>query len=233
MATNWSSIKVGRNDRAVIIGPTECGKTTLARYLLEDDNKRYSVVYDAKISDSISKWTTHKFYGNFGEIQDAEERRLIYRPPYTEEKDPAAQDAFFQWVYFRYRTRLYVDEAYALLGGPRPSFHLQACITRGRERGISTIVSTQRPRNIPLITLSEAEHYYIFSLRNPKDKEYIEQITGISKDAQDSLKRYHFWYYNVYNGIYPIPLTLQLDNKRLDNGRTEATHSVSIQRKTA
>lgn len=214
---DWREIKTGRNDRAVLIGATGCGKTTLARYLIEDIDKRYSVVYDAKASDAIGEWAgippidnprkpvkpTQALYTELEELPYAEERRIIYRPPYTEERDYNRQDKFFEWVYWHYRRRLYVDEAYALLGGTNPSFHLQACITRGRERGISTIISTQRPSRIPLIAMSEAEHYYIFRTQWPGDKERIKEITGITIEQQLELSRYEFYYFNVFNGLYP------------------------------
>ncbi len=205
----WRAIKLGRNDRGVLIGATGCGKTTLARFLIEDKNKPYSVVYDAKISESIGKWP-HAFFDDFNLIQQSEARRLIYRPSVEEERDPRAQDAFFQWVYHRRYTRLYVDEAYALLGGSNPCFYLQACLSRGRERGISTLIATQRPARIPLITLSEAEHYYIFRLNWPGDRQRIEEVTGISALEQTDLENFEFIYWNALTGRRTGKLKLNL-----------------------
>jgi hypothetical protein len=202
---NWQQLRLGVNDRAVLIGRTGCGKTTLARYLIEDPTKKYSVVYDAKISDAIGQWVdTMTIYDNLGEIEAATEPRLIYRPPYTEERDPKAQDDFFEWIYFRYRTRLYIDEAFAILGGTRPSFHLGACITRGRERGISTVISTQRPHNIPQIFLTESESMYIFQLQGFYDRKRVEELTNglVTVQHQMNLNQFEFFYYNVFSGLY-------------------------------
>lgn len=211
MGIGWRQLKLGRNDRGVAIGATGCGKTTLARYLIEDANKPYSVVYDAKLSDAIGSWnTTQTIYSNFQRLKEADEPRLIYRPPYTEERDPDAQERFFEWVYWRYRTRLYVDEAYAILGGTNPSFHLQACITRGRERGISTLIATQRPKRIPLIFLSESEHVYIFRLQLMGDRQTVRELTGLSIEEQMDLKQYEFYYFNVFSGLYNRKLKLDL-----------------------
>jgi|SRR5262245_13070141 len=207
----WRAIKLGRNDRAILIGATGCGKTTLARRLIEDAEKPYSVVYDPK-GESISKdWpeTGHVVFDDFQAIQASEERRLIYHPSVEEEHDRRAQDEFFRWVYHRQFTRLYVDEAYSLLGGSSPSHYFQACLSRGREKGISTVVSTQRPSRIPLITLSEAEHYFIFRLHWPADMQRVEEITRISAfdiPEQD----YQFIYWSALTGKRTGKLRLKL-----------------------
>lgn len=203
----WEQLKLRRNDRGCLIGATGSGKTFLGRYLVEDVDKPYSVVYDAKISDSISKWG-HTFIEDFGQLQESEAKRIVYRPNYREAVDPVLQDQFFEWVYLRKHTRLFVDEAYAVAGGSNPSFHFQACLSRGRERGISTLVGTQRPTRIPLVTLSEAEHFYVFRLTWPGDRKRVEELSGglITVEDQLDLNEYEFFYFNVFSGMYPKKL---------------------------
>lgn len=212
LVNSWRQLQIARNDRAILIGATGCGKTTLARYLIEDPSKRNSVVYDPKISESIDRWLfrPHVPYYDFHQLRDAEEERLIYRPNYRESLDPRAQDAFFQWIYERRFTRVYVDEAYSLLGGTNPSFHLQACLSRGRERGISAIVATQRPHRIPLITISEAEHFYVFRLNLLQDRQRVYELTGIDALEQTALNRFEFFYYNALMGERSGKLKLNL-----------------------
>jgi DNA helicase HerA-like ATPase len=205
----WQSLKLPKNDRGVLIGATGSGKTFLGRYLVEDAEKPYSVVYDAKISDSIGEWD-HKIITDFDELVESEERRIIYRPNYIEAVNPVEQDAFFEWVYLRKNTRLFVDEAYAVTGGTNPSFHFQACLARGRERGISTLVATQRPHRIPLVTLSEAEHYWIFRLTLLNDRKRVEEITGITAEEQLDLKNHEFFYYSAFEGRYPRRLKISV-----------------------
>lgn len=206
---DFERIKLGRNDRGILIGQTGCGKTTLARYLIEDTNKPYSVVYDAKISDAIGKWSdTQTIYTEFSQLPYAEEKRIIYRPPLYEERNPQAQDAFFEWVYFRKNTRLYIDEAYAILGGTNPSFHLLACLSRGREKGVSTLIATQRPRRIPFAFMSEAEHYYIFKLQMPEDMQRVYEITGLKVVDQIALNEFEFYYFSARHGLYNQKLKL-------------------------
>jgi hypothetical protein len=100
-----------------------------------------------------------------------------------------------------------------LLGGTNPSFHLQACLSRGRERGISTVIATQRPKRIPILLLSESEHYYIFRLNMAEDCARVYEITGIDPLAIRGLRNYEFYYYNSLTGEYSNKLTLDLTSR--------------------
>lgn len=241
--TDWRQIRMGQNDRAAVIGATGTGKTTLARYLVEDRAKRCSVVYDAKISDSISAWSTHAFYDDFERLKRAEEYRLIYRPSFRESMDGDAQEAFFEWIYWRRYTRLYIDEASAIRGGVNPPFSLQHILARGRERGISTVVSTQRPKRVPLIFFSEAEHFFIFRLNMVGDRERVFELTGIDPYEQTTLEKYEFFYYSVdtgqpsqrlkLNAASVTPTRNGLQTGVTQHARTKATSTISVQHKAA
>jgi len=201
---DWNLIRMGRNDRGVLIGATGSGKTYLGRFLVEDSAKPYSVVYDAKISDSISKWKRHEFVTSLEELQESDAKRIVYRPDFFAAADAVQQDRFFEWVYLRQFTRVFVDEAYAIAGGTNPLSYFQAVLTRGRERGISALVGTQRPARIPLVVFTESQHFYCFQLMGPTDRKRIEEISGglISEADQISLNEHEFFYFNALRGIY-------------------------------
>jgi len=232
---DWRQLQMGVNDRATLIGATGTGKTTLARFLVEDKYKRNSVVYNNKPSDSISLWRdTQILYTDFDTIQDVETPRMIYTPPLRESLNPDLQDRFFDWIYFRRYTRLYIDEANALRGGVNPSYYLQACICRGRERGIGVVTGTQRPHRVPMILMSEAEHFFIFRLNMLQDRQRVWEMTGISVDEQTDLEQYEFFYYNAIIGqrsnrlkINPSRVTPHTPYNHL-RSNTNATRSKTV-----
>jgi hypothetical protein len=221
----WNAIKLGRYDRGVLIGKTDCGKTTLANFLINDPNKRYSVVWNPKGSKGIYEWD-HTHINNLTELKDndntekrldwitgriIETQRLVYTPLPILAEDENDQYDFFYWIYERKYTRLYIDEAtsvcYSSSKAPR---YLTAVLNRGRERGISTLTATQRPSGVPMNILSESEHYYVFRTLLPQDQDRIKAITGISIEDQLGLKDHEFFYFNVSRGLFPTKLKLNL-----------------------
>src|SRR5215813_10656620 len=203
----WQAIKLGRYDRGVLIGHTGCGKTTLAKFLIEDYQKPYSVTWDPKGSESIEKWKNQEHVTNQTDLREAEENRLVYTPSPLLAEDENDQFAFFYWIYERKFTRLYIDEATSIAyNGLKPPRYLTAVLNRGRERGISTLTATQRPSGVPMNILSESEHYYVFKTNLPQDKQRIELITGIQVEDQENLKLYEFYYFNMQRGLFPTKL---------------------------
>lgn len=218
----WEQLKLGIEEHGFICGATGSGKSKLAEFLINDSDKPYSVVYDPKHSRTLGEWRNQTLvYSSFQsprdtefnlplELVECEARRVLYRPSLEESEDREQQAAFFKWIYWRQRCRVYVDECSALLGESNPNFWLKGCLTRGRELGVSVLCTTQRPVSIPLITMSEASRLYIFRLNLEEDRRRIAKITGISDDEQLSLKRFEFFYFDVINGRSSQKLRLDL-----------------------
>lgn len=177
-----------RTDRAAFVGQTGSGKTTLARFMLMP--RPYVVVFDAK---GLIDWPNYRVCTHLSELTEAKENRLIYKPVYEELQDEEIRDEAFEWIYLRKNTTLYIDEIYAWSKGDVYPWHLGACLTRGRERGIQVFIATQRPSRVPQVMFSESEHVYCFNLKMPQDRERMRDITGLA-DESLRLPKHEFWY---------------------------------------
>ena len=206
LVTNLSDLLPGPSDRACFVGQTGSGKTTLAEYVCRF--RPYVVVYDAK---GTIRWPGYKLVTKLERLQAAarQSSRIIYRPTYGELHDADIVDAFFEWVYRRKRTCIYVDELSAITRGDVYPWHLGACLTRGRELGVVVYASTQRPMKIPQVVLSESEHVYNFRLRLPQDRKRMHETTGIHPIRVSELAKQEF-YYIPQDGDPEGPYRLQL-----------------------
>lgn len=226
MALSLPDLLPGPTDRAAFIGQTGSGKTTLAREILAW--RDWVVVYDPK---GMIRWKGYEIHTHLDRVVRSESARIIYKPSPYELRDPVATDRFFEWVYKRGNTTLYVDEVYAICQASEYPIHYGACLTRGRERGISTFTATQRPSRIPMVVLSESEFDYCFSLKIRDDRKRVEELTGIDEDlfsptairdgdgneVSPALPKYHF-YFAPQSDEWAGPLKLKLPSE--DSGAT-------------
>ncbi len=199
-------IAPGMTDRAAFVGQTGSGKTTLAQEVCR--LRPWVVALDPK---GMLEWDGYEVHERLSALTKAKRPRLIYRPVYEELADEETIDTFFEFVYERRNCVLYVDEIYAVAQGDSYPWFFGACLTRGRERGISTYVATQRPSRVPQVMLSESEHVFVFNLKLPQDRERIADITGMD-DGQFRLPAHEF-YYIPQVGDPRGPLKLQLKGK--------------------
>lgn len=170
-------------ERVALIGKTGCGKTTLG--------KRYAGgfqnvgVLDTK---GTFEWTGVPIFKTFDDLRkkmDGQAGKFIYRP-IDKEMNGDFMDAFFEYIYKRRHTVAYVDELAQvadLIGGDGISPNWQNIMQRGRELGVGIFNSTQRPKSIPLMTLSESEHTFCFRLKLDDDRKRVAEFMG-----QDILK---------------------------------------------
>lgn len=129
-----------------------------------------------------------------------------------EEKAFEATRKLFRSSHESSPTLLYVDEYYDLITGGGLSGHTDRrvlqVIRAGRERYMSALISTQRPRSIPLPTLTEATKYYIFTLEYEEDIDYMRKH---GPKLSVSPHGYDFVFYERLSGGQRIEKLMRLD----------------------
>lgn len=108
-------------------------------------------------------------------------------------------------------TLLYIDEYYDLITGGTSGHtdkRILQVIRAGRERFMTALISTQRPRSIPLPTLTEATKYYIFKLEYAEDIDYMHKHGPRMNNAAYG---YNFVFYERLKGGERIEKLMRLD----------------------
>lgn len=190
-------INVRPEDRAGFFGRTGSGKTTLARAVLRkaQEGGNRTIVFDAK----------HTYLDGGVKIVERVNPKLrnqIVRVPPDAGEMERWNEAFYD-AWEMGEAILYVDEA-TLVSPPRtitPGYG--RCIRTGREIGLGTWSGSQRPKDIPSVIFTEAEHIFGFRLGWDADVDKIASFTSARfYDIHDKLRqgrkrRHDFVYYNV------------------------------------
>src|SRR6266576_348530 len=108
----FDALMPGVTDRAAFVGQTGSGKTTLAEHICR--LRPYVVVLDSK---GTVDWSGYQLHRTLGTLVQSTAPKLIYRPIYDELTNDETIDLFFNWVYQRKNTTLYVDEIYSVAHG--------------------------------------------------------------------------------------------------------------------
>lgn len=191
---------IRRNDRVFFVGSTGSGKTSLAKSLLW--NLPYVVILDPKRQFSLpAAWPMDVLLTSSLDeaVAVTDDKTIIYRPSYEENQDRC--NAFFQWIFNRQNTTVFIDEVMPIVPSNRLGYWYARCIQEGRERGLAVWSATQRPAAIPLAIMTEAEHYFVFRLANPDDRKRMADYGGI--ELREPVKTGHthgFRYFNVRTG---------------------------------
>lgn len=205
-----SNIIPSKTDRAVFVGTTGSGKTYLARQVL--NFRKFVVVLDTK---GFIDWKGYKLFKataksddkTFLKLQNSTDEKLIFRPSAKWLRDDDAIENFFQWIYWRGNTTVYIDEATSIVNTHRMPQGYFDLLVRGREKGIEVFTSTQRPSGIPQVILTESEHCYCFKIRHPSDQKKLFEMYGLDSDLIGNMDK-HFFIYSLDGADISEPLKL-------------------------
>jgi GTPase SAR1 family protein len=206
----FDKLMPGPTDRALFVGQTGCGKTTLAQRMLNSIHGRRIMVFDLK-RDLL--WPGWKRFRHLAEVIAAVkkgEMRIIYAPADKEFDSPEYYDAFFK-LCFRLGGHggciVYIDEVTLCTNGAHMPRYYKACVQQGRGLGVSVWTATQRPSGIPKNLRTETENFYLFYLQDDKDRDVVEGLTKLGDELQD-LPDHHFFYKRRRETLGPIQFNI-------------------------
>lgn len=228
--------------RALIVGMTGSGKTSLACTLLQRLSD-VPVIYDTKIEPKFLQLSRavqvhspgelfDRYHDNINVNDDGEESTIhdyfVVVPDANELRDPQAMDE--RWLLHHYEhlqgVPAYVDEIVQWHARATPGDGLLNLLQRGRSKGITLIMSTQRPRFISRSCFSEADLHYDLFLLDRDDRRRVAEIVP-DFDIEQPVPKYYFRHYRAGDEHSTLFSPLPLD-KSLDNGYTDREQAQSV-----
>ncbi len=187
------SLLLKPGERGLIVGKTGSGKTLGAIFLL-----RYLpppvLILDTKGDENLPR----AFHPSTLERHDS-----LWTGAYTAPVNivtPSARELSDIGQLDDWLTQLpapatvYLDELYQIHGASgRAGPGLIGLLTRGRSRGMTVLMSTQRPAWISRFCLTESENFYVYRLSDPSDRDRVARLTA--PQIERIPRRYHFWFY--------------------------------------
>lgn len=163
--------------RIFVTGPTESGKSRLARELfLSAASPR--LVIDP--SDSSI----------FGDVAGVETFRDPLRPPNVatarfvpdDPQDRDAYDAVYRWAFHAGPRYVLLDEAGVAApssGSPR---WVRTLVVQGRKRSIGHVACHTRPIEVDRNLIAQAAHVFVFGCHDPDDRRYLAQQMEVPRE---------------------------------------------------
>lgn len=197
---------VQRGERAFICGQTGSGKTTFAVWQLIHMDQSPIVIYDTKIEPKFdllpASTVVEDFKGIVDAIQKDEFDYIIVRPPSSVFTDPAALDDLLMKHYLHLANHAaYIDEVATFHRNAICLVGLANLLQRGRSKGITLIMSTQRPARISRSCVSESQKFFIFRLRDRRDRKVFDEV--IEDYSKLPNPPPHYFYFDEDTGEKP------------------------------
>lgn len=194
-------VVIQSNDRVAVVGKTGSGKTYLVKNLIWE---RFNSVifYDWKWQHykELNAPVVHTIEDVEDALNDPQMANKFVYAPKRKGLDVWNRLCYLAWE--ETNIHLIADElkgVYQQNGWVAgiTDYH-ENIMTRGRQRGVGMTNVSQRPKGIPLETMSEAEHLFVFKLNLRDDRNRIGEIVGSEHQEQArTLSGHEFMYYNT------------------------------------
>lgn len=189
----------------LIAGATGTGKSFLAENYLRGyenviklDTKRETEerrLYGLSPWDGLEEGEDFTVCESLDECASASTKKIIYCPEF-EEQTPDAINDFFEWVFLRQNTILWIDELMSISSVNRYPPALHKIMIMGRSKNVGVWACTQRPSGIPTIVPANCKYFFIFNLYLKADRKKLAEITGF-EEIMEYPNGYNFWFCKV------------------------------------
>lgn len=181
---------IGADERVFFVGRTGSGKTTLADRLIR------SLGYRTAVIDPKHRWEFPGYKLVTGYEPDPRLVRQVFRPRAGDEDGWFDTEAYLQQIWsYDVPTVVYIDELTAVTT-PRNTVPTLADFVRlGRQRKFGTWYASQRPKDVPSLFFTEADHWFMFDLRYEGDREKCVGFLG-ERVGERITEKYAFYYSN-------------------------------------
>lgn len=234
------SILLKRGERGMIIGQTGSGKTVGALVHMQATNLYPVIILDTKgepafndiadegdeetpAEESIIYEEGEKFISQWHHRRQPE--YSIVRPTPAEMADSDQMDSILTRIYdTNKKCLIYIDECYQWHVNGRAGNGLIGLLTRGRSKGMSVLMSTQRPTWVSRFCFTEAQKFYIYKLSDKRDHKVIAEYIPDFMEKPIAQKHYFHYYDNSEDekGIrYFKPVPYEKKARRTENNQSK------------
>lgn len=215
-----------KGERTLSVGQTGSGKTAFNVWMIDKLPYAPVVIYDTKEEPKFLTLHTAAVARSFREVAErlnsGEHDYVVFRPPDNTLHSPQALDEYLYAHYSQFPgVDAYIDEVYSFHSSGRPHMGLQAMLTRGRSRGISVLMSSQRPVSLSRSALTESQHLYVFVVAHEDDQKTLNKIIpGFENLPMIKPKTHKFYHYDSASQTTTLFNPVKLDAKQ-DTGYTD------------
>ena len=195
-------LQIKPDEHVFVAGRTGSGKTFLTKKYLLFAPKVYCLDLKKTLRWGGIPDDQIDYLETLEKVVKSKKQKVIYQPNWKE-MEAGYYNEFFKFIYEKEECICWIDETMGIGTAVKYPEYYKAILTRGRELGISVWSCTQRPASIPIISMSEATHYFVFDLNMRKDRQRIAEISGADEFNRKPGK-YVFWYYHMTDSKVPV-----------------------------
>lgn len=197
-------------ERICVIGKSGSGKTTLLLHLAWNSPTAPVIVFNTKHDNGYHRMIEKR--DRFKELPlrlRSGQSFVLIEPDGETVADPDDLDDMLVQLSESKNITVVIDEAYMFHTAGQAGPGLTGLLTRGRSRGQTTIIGTQRPAWVSRFVFSEATQGYCGMLNTRDDQKIISGYFGLPKEDFENIPKFTFLHADLEGRTLPERLQVQ------------------------